>query len=128
MISLGSLRRIESKYFPKSIEALIEQDLRKLQEEKQVVEDDGNGQWQEEDSDVEKEGSVCIGPPCSEENAGDEYPHDFEDEDSDAIILGVRIYTKGVTVSVTGDVVGQMIILEDEDEDEDENEEGKDKN
>jgi hypothetical protein len=51
MISLSFLRRIESKYRPIPIEALIEYDLQKLQEENQeVVEDDGNGQWQEEGS------------------------------------------------------------------------------
>jgi len=125
---------IESKYFPTPIEALIEYDLQKLQEEKQeVVEDDGNGQ--EEGSDVEKEESIGKGPPGSDyEDAGDEYPYDFEDEDVDAIILGVRIYTKGVAASVTGNVlVGQVVICEDGDGDEDgdeekENEEVKDKN
>ena len=122
MISLGSLRRIESKYFPKSIEALIEQDLRKLREEKQeVVEERGNEQWQEDGSDVDSAESISIGPTGSDyEDADDEYLHDFEDEDLDAIILGVRIYTRGVAVSVTGDVVEQMIISEeDEDEEED---------
>ena len=121
MISLSSLRRIESKYFPKTIEALIEQDLRKLREENQeVVEERGNEQWQEDGSDVDSAESTSIGPTGSDyEDADDEYLHDFEDEDLDAIILGVRIYTRGVAVSVTGDVADQMFILEDEDEDED---------
>ena len=121
MISLSSLRRI--KYFPIPIEALIEEDLQKLQEENQeVVEEDGNEHWQEEGSDVDsaKEESIGIGPPGSDyELVDDEYPLDFEDDDSDGIILGVRIYTRGVAVSVTGDVADQMFILEDEDEDED---------
>ena len=129
MISLSSLRRI--KYFPIPIEALIEDDLQKLQEENQeVVEEDGNEQWQEEGSVVDsaKEESIGIGPPGSDyELVDDEYPLDFEDDDSDGIILGVRIYTRGVAVSVTGDVVEQMIILEEE-EDEDEDEEGNVKN
>jgi hypothetical protein len=117
-----------------SIETLIEQDLQKLQEENQeVVDDDGNGDWQEdgsESSDVEEEGNVeepenaegdaekaegdaekegVEGPPGSVYQ--DEEPEDyFDDEDLDPIILGVRIYTKGgVVVSVTGNVVGEVI-------------------
>ena len=127
---MNSLQRIESKYFPVSIETLIEEDLQKLQEANQeVVEDDGNGEWGEDASDAEEEGDAGIeGPPGSEygsvyEGEVDEYPNDFENEDLDAITLGIRIYTKGgAAVSVTGNVVGEMIIEKDEDEDGDEGE------
>ena len=169
MISLNSLRRAESKHFPTSIETLIEQDLQKLQEANQeVVDDDGNGDWQEDDSDVEEEENAedpenagdaekaegdaekaegdaekaeggaekaegdaenedKEGPPGSNYQDDDEEPKDyFDDEDSDPIILGVRIYTKGgVAVSVTGHVVGEGI---NEDEDEDKDKKDKDKN
>jgi hypothetical protein len=151
----SSLLRVESKYFPTSIETLIEQDLQKLQKANQeVVDDDGNADL-EDDSDMEEEGNVekpenaegdvekaedekvdgektdgektdgeetdggkaegdaekegIEGPPGSDDEDEDDY---FDDEDSDPIILGVRIYTKGgVAVSVTGNVGG-----EDEDE------------
>ena len=136
MISLSSLRRVESKHFPISIETLIEQDLQKLQKASQEgVNDDGN----EDDSDVEEKGDVeepkkaegdaekegIEGPPGSDCQDEDEEPEDyFDDEDLDPIILGVRIYTKGrVAVSLTGQVVGEGI-----NEDEDEDEEDKDKN
>ena len=137
MISLSFLRRLDYEHFPTSIETLIEQDLQKLQEENQeVIDDDGNGDWQEEEGDLEKpeneegeaekaEGDAekegVEGPPGSDYQ--DEEPEDyFDDEDSDPIILGVRIYTKGgVVVSVTGKVVGE-VINEDEDEGEGEGE------
>lgn len=136
MISLISLPRADSKRFPTSIDILIEHDLEKLEEEKrEVLEDDGDGDWQDEASDEEEgsveasEESVASGEPKEpegdEEKAEgdaeseiegpdgpssedeDEEPRDyFDDEDSDPLTLGVRIYTKGgVVESVTGHVI-----------------------
>ena len=126
MISLSSLRRVESKYFPISIETLIEQDLQKLQEANQEgVNDDGD----EDDPDVGGEGDAekaegyaekegIEGPPGSGSQNEDEEPeYYFDDEYLDPIILGIRIYTKGgVAVSLTGQVVGEGINEDDEDE------------
>jgi hypothetical protein len=127
MISLSFLWRVESRYFPVTIESLIEYDLQKLQDENQeVVEDDSSGQWQGESSDEEEEGNEgSEGPPGSD--YGSESDEEFANEDSDALILGVRIYTKGGSaVSVTGNVVGEVIIKEDEEEVEDKKEEDED--
>lgn len=134
-----------------SIKTLIEQDLQKLQEANQeVVDDDGNGDWRENDSssDVEEVENVeepekaegdaekaegdaekaegdaeNQGPPGSDYQVEEDEDY-FDDESMDPIILGVRIYTKGgVAVSVTGHVVGEGV---DEDEDEDKDAEAED--
>lgn len=116
------------------------------EENQEVVEDDGDGDWEEEASNVEEAegGSMPVSgkedesgePEDDEEKAesdavneiieelgfgglfgGDENnePADyFDDEDSDPITLGVRIYTKGGVVdSLTGHVIN-----DDEDNDE----------
>jgi hypothetical protein len=78
-------------------------------EKAEGVAEKAEGDAEKAEGDAEKaEGKE--GPPDSDsEEEDDEESKDyFDDEDSDPIILGVRIYTKGgVAVSVTGHVVGE---------------------
>ena len=131
MISSSSLWRIDHFYLPLEIGSLIEQDLEKLEREKQGNDDDEGNKEQDEEQDEDEgegegEGNVDapekaegdsanedIGQPPGSETADkdDEEPRDyFDDEDADPIVLGVRIYTQGgAVVSVTGQVTGEGI-------------------
>ncbi|KAF8802683.1 cysteine proteinase [Phlegmacium glaucopus] len=134
------------KYFPVSIETLIEEDLEKLESEKQkgVKEDEDSNEEAEEEEEEEEnpdEPKKTEGDPEKAEGDPEKTEGDPETggldlpeflglgpgthhEDLDCLILGMRIYTKGgVVVSVTGQVFGEEI----DDEEEDEEAEAEDK-
>lgn len=95
-------------YLPTPIEALIENDLWNLElEQQQVVsiEDGETQEAQEEPKEAQEEPKEAISNATKGVKGQPEKPPD--EEDSDPITLGVRIYTKGgAVVSVTGQVIG----------------------
>ena len=135
------LHRDDEIYFPKPIETLIEEDLERLEAEKNKLEN-GDDEDEDEDDDKEQEddeegnkGELAELPGSINDNEGGpgelvmvtpqfadglvpglDYTNIDEVKeyfDSEDLILGVRIYTQGgKVVSLTGKVIGEKVDVE----------------